>query len=67
MLEKPCMACQDILDRKANKKHSDIQRSGLSKSVGYHGSRDDEYVYVCKACETRFIGDSMGIWPDNNN
>ena len=66
-MAKPCMACQDLLDGKTSKRHSEIQRSGLSKSVGYHGNRDDEYFYVCKACGTRFIGDSMGTWPDKNN
>ncbi len=63
-MTEPCMACQDLLDGKTNRRHSDIRRSGLSSSVGYHGSRDDEYFYVCQVCGTRFIGDSMGTWPD---
>lgn len=66
-MAQPCMACQDLLDGKTNKRHSELQRSGLSKSVGYHGNRDDEYFYVCKSCGTRFIGDSMGTWPDRSN
>ena len=61
-----CENCLEILDRKTSKKHSDLIRNGLSQSVGHHGSRDDEYYYRCKICNTSFIGDSMGIRPARN-
>lgn len=63
----PCEKCKAIIEGNSNAKHSDLERSGLAQSVGYHGSRDDEYYYVCKICGTRFVGDSCGIWLDKNS
>lgn len=64
MTQSPCRKCQDLLSDKVRTRHSDLERCGLSESSGYHGSRDDEYLYVCRICEARFIGDSCGTWPD---
>ncbi len=66
-MAEPCIACQELLNGKTNQRHFELQRSGLSRSVGYHGNRDDEHFYVCKVCGTRFIGDSMGTWSDKTN
>lgn len=63
MNNKACQKCQDIISGKSNLKHEDLERNGLSKSVGYHGNRDDEYNYKCKVCKSNFVGDSCGIWP----
>ncbi|HDL01108.1 MAG TPA: hypothetical protein ENH23_02635 [candidate division Zixibacteria bacterium] len=62
-----CEKCKEIIEGKTSAKHSNLERSGLAQSVGYHGSRDDEYYYVCKNCGTRFIGDSCGIWLDRKS
>lgn len=64
MKNKPCSKCQELLGGKANKRHAGLERTGLSRSVGFHGNRDDEYYYRCKACGTKFVGDSMGTWQD---
>lgn len=60
----PCQKCQELLNKRTNIRHSDLERDGVSKSVGFHGRRDDEYLYRCKVCGTRFIGDNMGTWPE---
>lgn len=67
MTKNPCVNCQNLLDGSTSRRHPELQRSGLSKSVGYHGNRDDEYFYTCKECGFTFIGDSMGTWPATNN
>ena len=66
MTANPCPKCEELLSSDTNKRHSDLQRTGLSKSVGFHGNRDDEYHYACSVCGTRFIGDSCGTWQDKN-
>jgi hypothetical protein len=58
----PCAECEDLISGKSNRRHASLERSGLSKSVGYHGNRDDEYFYTCRVCQTEFIGDSCGTW-----
>ena len=62
MKDNPCSNCEALLKGNTNKRHSELERTGLSKSVGFHGSQDDEYHYQCKVCGTKFIGDSMGTW-----
>ncbi len=66
MTQSPCPNCVPLLEGTTNMRHPNLERSGLQQSMGYHGSRDDEYVYVCNKCGSRFIGDSMGTWPDKN-
>ena len=65
MITKSCSKCQDLLNGKVSSRHDQLERSDLSKSVGYHGNHDDEYFYICRECGTKFIGDSCGTWPAN--
>lgn len=62
MSNQPCKDCSDLLNKTTNKRHSNLRRVGLSKSVGYHGSHDDENYYTCSKCGTKFIGDGCGTW-----
>jgi len=62
MTTKPCPNCQKLLSGEGLSRHDRLKRSVLSKSVGYHGNRDD----ICRDCGTKFIGDSCGTWPAKN-
>lgn len=64
MRTNPCVDCKKLIDNETNKRHINLKRTGLATSVGFHGSTDDEYYYVCDVCNSRFIGDSCGTWPD---
>ena len=66
MTTKPCPKCQKLLSGEGTSRHDRLERSGLSKSVEYHGNRDDEYFYTCRDCGTKFTGDSCGTWPAKN-
>ena len=43
MIKVTCKKCNDILDGKKNKRHSDLQRSVLATNVEFHASHDYEY------------------------
>lgn len=64
MQPKPCNDCKKLIHNETNKRHVNLKRSGLVTSVGFHGSSDDEYYYVCNVCNSIFVGDSCGTWPD---
>ena len=64
MRKDPCSECQELIDGKVNSRHSNLERSGLYRSIGFHGNRDDEHYYKCKVCSTIFIGDSCGTWQE---
>ncbi len=57
-----CPKCKEMIKTDKAKRHSDLERSGLHKSDGHHGSRDDQYNYTCKVCGTTFVGDSSATW-----
>lgn len=60
----PCQKCAELINGSVPTRHSALIRSGRVASVGHHGSRDDEYIYICKTCGARFIDDSCGTWPE---
>ena len=60
-----CDQCEAMLAQQTGKRHDRLERTGLSRAVGHHGSRDDEYVYTCRTCGARFIGDSCGTWDQD--
>lgn len=59
----PCPKCAAIINGSSSKNHDDLQRSGFYKSVGHHGSRDDEYYYTCRVCGSTFVGDYFSVKP----
>ena len=51
-----------MLAKQTVKRYENLERVGLSRDFGHHGTRDNEYEYLCRACGTQFIGDSSGTW-----
>lgn len=66
MDQQKCEQCKEMVISRAGKRHKGLERTELSREVGHHGNRDDEYEYTCRTCGARFIGDSCGTWEKDD-